>query len=89
MRILLTYVLPIFLPSLLYFGWLAWRTRRVPAGDQTPPTAVPWSWLIIAGIALTITIAVGTALMGEGNVGKTYMPPHLDEQGNIVPGQFR
>jgi hypothetical protein len=34
-------------------------------------------------------IAVGSALMDESNLGKTYVPPHLDEKGNVVPGQFK
>ena len=90
MRIFLTYVLPILLPSLLYVGWLFWRGAKAGPDQARPDFAdVPWSWLIGIGVAFALIIAVGTSLMGEGDVGKTYVPPHLDEKGNIVPGQFR
>ena len=53
-RILLHYVLPIALPTIVYFGWL-WLTRNKRAAAGGPDDArprTPWFWLIVTGFVL-------------------------------------
>jgi hypothetical protein len=87
-RILLEYVLPIALPTLIYFAWLAAeRRRQARLGKGEPPRwqDAPWLWLGGLGLVLAAVITIGFALLrGEGTEGR-YVPPRL-EGGRIVPG---
>jgi len=78
-RILLTYIVPLLLPAVLYFIWL----RLAPV---TQPREVPWSWLAGAGVLLVAIVLAGLALLG-GTPDGVYEPAHL-EDGKVVPGRF-
>ncbi len=74
-RIFFTYILPLALPTLMYFAWVAWVRKKVQAkrtkaqaegvehvdGDDPADYDIktPWLRLILAGIGLT---AVGLVL---------------------------
>lgn len=89
MRIVLTYLLPLILPTALYLTWLTLRAKRAEAqGGTAPPPKVPWVWLAAAGLALAMLVAAGTALMGEGRPGDVYRAPYVDDSGKVVPGRF-
>jgi uncharacterized protein DUF6111 len=81
-RILLTIVLPLLLPTLLYLLWLA-ASRRAALAGPAPWRDLPWVWLAAAGVALAalllffINIRVGS----QG----TYVPPQYID-GRVVPG---
>ena len=67
-RILLQYVLPLLLPTLVFFGWLG-LTRK--AGETRPRPwpelqGGPWYWLVIAGFVL---MAAGLAYLGLSHGG--------------------
>jgi uncharacterized membrane protein len=88
LRVLLEYIIPIALPSLLYLAWLVYENGRVARGG----TGVlrrwqegPWAWLFAAGVALAViaTILIST-LGGYGTAGR-YVPPRV-EDGRVVPG---
>ncbi len=79
-RILLTYVLPLLLPTALYLLWL----RFAGGGARRE---VPWMWLAIAGLGLAAMVLSGLALSG-GDKDGIYEPPHV-ENGKIVPGHVR
>jgi len=81
-RILLTYVLPILLPTVVYLLWLSASGRAGKKGT------VPWAWLLGAGVFLTALVLVGTTIMGAGETSERYIPPHVDETGRVVPGRF-
>ena len=89
-RILLQYVLPLLLPTLIFFGWLA-LTRK--AGETRAETMArlqggPWYWLVIAGFVL---MAAGLAYLGlshGGPPGSFYVPPHV-EDGRVIPGHMK
>lgn len=88
MRVFLTYVVPIVLPTALYVLWLVWAGRR--AGTGAPVWRdVPWVWLASAGAALAALVLVAGSVTGDYSIGKTYRPAYVDEQGRVVPGQFR
>jgi ABC-type transport system involved in cytochrome c biogenesis permease subunit len=87
MRVFLTYVVPIVLPTALYVLWLLWAGRR--AGTGKPQwKEVPWVWLASAGALLAGLVIAAGMLAGDYSVGKTYRPAYVDEQGRVVPGRF-
>lgn len=82
-RFLLQYLLPLLLPTLLWFGWM-WLTQK---GKE--PRALregPWVWLIGSGIVLMGAALVATAFMTGSEPGGKYVPPYM-EDGKIVPGR--
>ena len=57
LRILLTVILPIALPLMLYIGYVSMLRRRAQAaGSQDLPRwqTGPWPWLIVGGAMLVI-----------------------------------
>lgn len=80
MRIFLTYVVPLLLPTVVYLLWLRFAP---PSGEER---GVPWLWLAGAGVVLAAIVLAGLALSG-GSPDGIYVPPHV-ENGKIVPGQI-
>lgn len=85
-REILTLVVPLLLPTLLYLVWLR-ATRWSEAGSARAWRGLPWVWLALTGVALTavvlfvVTVGFGTEMPG------IYVPPRV-ENGQIVPGHF-
>jgi hypothetical protein len=86
LRVGLTIVLPLILPTGVYLLWIAARVgRREGAGGAL--TAVPWAWLAAAGAALLavvlffVTVGFGTTQQGD------YVAPRW-QNGHIIPGHF-
>ncbi|MBF0247478.1 MAG: hypothetical protein HQL36_05335 [Alphaproteobacteria bacterium] len=90
-RILFTYVLPLLLPTVLYFVWAAWarhKRRDEGAGAEDVDIKTPWLALAGAGVALMTAGLVASALLGPKNEpGSVYYPPHMDGD-VIVPGRY-
>lgn len=85
-RVFLTIVLPLLLPTALYLLWVA--TLGSPHdGPASGWTAMPWIWLAGAGAALlAIVLFVVTVHFGSPQQG-VYVPPRW--QGDrIVPGHI-
>lgn len=86
LRELLTLIVPLLLPTVLYLLWLR-ATRWIEAGETVAWHKLPWAWLAVIGVALTalvlfvVTVGFGTAVPG------LYVPPHV-EHGRIVPGHI-
>jgi hypothetical protein len=86
LREVLTLVVPLLLPTLLYLAWLK-AARRSEADSAAAWRRMPWVWLAASGVALAalvlfvVTVHFGTATPG------TYVPPHA-ENGRIVPGHI-
>lgn len=87
-RILIEYVLPLVLPSVLYVIWWQVSGRRTAAAGGTPSLLRegPWFWLVLAGLALTAAVLIAVALTHGAGPGGTYIPPRL-EDGRVVPGR--
>ena len=88
LRVLLEYVVPIALPSLLYLSWLAYENRRIARGGEGVLRRWqegPWAWLFAAGVALAVTGTLMLSLLGGFGTEGRYVPPHV-EDGRIVPG---
>jgi hypothetical protein len=83
-RVFLTIILPLALPTIIYFCWVG---LAQPSGKQDQQSDVPLPWLIGIGVVLvavvlaTVTVHFGTAEPG------TYVPPRW-EDGRVVPGHI-
>ena len=102
-RIILTYVLPLVLPTILYLAWTSWVTKKVRdnrakakaegvEGDHTEPEdydiKTPWFRLILAGVGLLVVTLILSLFFGPKNPdGSVYQAPYMDGD-TIVPGQF-
>ena len=88
-RVFLLYILPIVLPSVLYFCWLAFIHK---GGEDGPDKTVliregPWFRLIFAGLGLVIISLFVTAFIGGMAPDGDYQAPYAKD-GKIIPGQM-
>lgn len=88
-RILLQYVLPLLLPTVLYllWWWTVGHRRARAAGKPAGLARGPWFWLILGGCGLLAAVLVHTALTSGQTMDGQYVPPHV-EDGRIVPGHM-
>jgi Family of unknown function (DUF6111) len=94
LRVFLTIVLPLVLPTALYVAWVRlahWSTGGSPHGPERGETvrwaALPWVWLAAAGaLLLALMLFIVTVHFGTAQPG-TYVPPRW-ENGRIVPGHI-
>jgi hypothetical protein len=81
-RVLLTVVLPLLLPTLVYLLWMA-AAQRAPRDAAAQWRALPW----LVGIGLVLVAGmlyfIGTRVGGEPQ--GVYVPPRYVD-GEIVPG---
>ena len=89
MRRLLTILLPLLLPTLLYFGYLWFARSRGATGSGGTQSVrdIPWFWLGIAGLLLLAVTLVASTLIGGAAPGSHYQPPQLID-GQVQPGGF-
>lgn len=91
-RLLLTYVLPLVAPTLLYLAWNWIQVQRARGGKRPAPPPIdqtPWVVLAACGILLVAVVLLSFVLFGGGSApGLDYQPPRV-EDGQIVPGQSR
>jgi hypothetical protein len=86
LRVVLTIVLPLLLPTALYLLWVI-TFGAEHDGKAIRWTAVPWIWLAGAGaVLLAIVLFVVTIHFGSPQEG-VYVPPRF-EGGRIVPGHM-
>jgi len=84
-RVLLTIILPLLLPTLLYVLWvLTMRRAELTAGARLLQN-VPLIWLGAAGLALVAVVLVVASLGFGGGGSGVYVPPTTVD-GKIVPG---
>ena len=85
-RIVLQYLLPILLPTLVFLAWVYLTRGHEEAAHETITRIRegPWFWLILGGIAL---MALGLAYMAfQGAApGGVYHAPRF-EDGRVIPG---
>jgi hypothetical protein len=83
LRVLLTIVLPLVLPTALYLAWI----RTMQGAEAGPPRwrALPWVWLVGAGTLLLIVVLVVVNVHFGKSESGVYVPPRW-ENGRIVPG---
>lgn len=100
-RTLITIVLPLVLPTILYLGWASWAKKHIEANraeaaanDASPEElaeyeiSTPWLRLILAGVALLLVgLIISTLLGGRDDPDSVYQPPR-EVDGEIQPGRF-
>ena len=90
LRALLEYILPLVLPTMVYFvlrGWIAARAAKGQPVEKPAWWDAPWPWLLAAGIALLLATLVALSLLSGADPGASYRPPELRD-GEIRPGGF-
>jgi len=88
MRQFLTIVIPLLLPTLLYFGYLSLvRRRSAGAGAPVASADIPWIWLAGAGVLLLAVTLMAIALFGGAEPGSHFESPKLID-GQVQPGGF-
>ena len=86
LRVFLTIVLPLLLPTAFYLLWVG-TLGAEPGIGAVRWRAVPWIWLAAAGAGLlAIVLFVVTVHFGAPQEG-VYIPPRW-QNGHIVPGHI-
>jgi hypothetical protein len=81
-RVFFMYIIPIVLPSILFFCWAAFIRK-----DAVLARTGPWFGLIIAGLCLMSLGLAITAITGGATPGGQYQAPYVKD-GKIIPGQM-
>ena len=89
-RLIVTYVLPLLGPLLLYLAWNAFARARAKKTGGEPPALHKGMifWCLVGGFVLLVTALVSLAIIGgdEPDSGQ-YISPRF-EDGRIVPPRF-
>lgn len=88
---LLTVVLPLLLPFLLYAVYMLLARRKATlAGEGRLPRwqEAPWTLIVVAGIGLMGAILVMARLMSGAEPGAEITPPRFVD-GEVVPSQVQ
>lgn len=86
LRVFLTIVLPLALPTGIYVAWVV-TVQRVQRDGEVRWAALPWVWLAGAGVLLLLVVLFVVHLhFGTAEIG-TYVPPRW-ENGRIIPGHI-
>jgi predicted membrane-bound mannosyltransferase len=83
LRVLLTIVLPLTLPTAIYIAWVAF-TSRSENREKLRLGAMPLVWLVLAGVALLAAVLVTVTVHFGEPVSGRYVPPRY-EDGRVVP----
>lgn len=89
-RGLLYYLVPLLLPTLLYFLWMLYarfRMRTVSEGETPEWERTPWLVLIGSGVLLAGAVLFTIAFVTGGGANDRYEPARL-EGGQIIPGRI-
>lgn len=87
-RIILEILLPLLTPIALYALWVHVDAKR--QGKSMPSWEEGhWFWVILLGAALAVASVVYFGLQGEHERDRVYVPPYVNEQGEVVPGHFK
>ncbi|MCC7273900.1 MAG: hypothetical protein IT561_14615 [Alphaproteobacteria bacterium] len=87
-RLLLTTVVPLLAPLVIYGGWLLLarrRQRRAESGRPSLLAAIPWTPLLVAGFLLAAGAMIGSGLLVGTAPWADYEPARWRD-GAIVPG---
>lgn len=86
-RVFVTIILPLLLPTILYVLWVIAMRRAETAGVAALLQELPWPWLAAAGLLLVAGVLVLVSMyMGSAGRG-VYVPPRAVD-GRIVPGHI-
>lgn len=83
LRVLLTIVLPLLLPTAIYVAWISFASRSAGRG-RVRLDALPLVWLALAGVILLTLVLVTISVHFGAPVRGRYVPPRY-ENGQVVP----
>ncbi len=89
-RIVITYLLPLLLPFLMYLAWNAYARAqaRKNGGEEPSLQKGPIFWCIVAGFILLASSLLTLALTGGDSPDSgRYIPPRV-EDGRIIPPSY-
>ncbi|RED48021.1 DUF6111 family protein [Aestuariispira insulae] len=90
-KLILTILLPLIAPTVLYFFWMKLRRHKAKAmatGEPLPEwEKLPWPWLIGGGCILTVVSLLIIGIPSTHDRDSIYVPPRM-EDGVLVPGHF-
>ena len=89
LRILLTVILPMALPLVLYVGYVSMlRKRAEAAGEDFRPAwnEGPWAWFALAGVLLVLAALVTVRLSTGVPPGTKLEAPRMID-GEVVPSR--
>ncbi len=89
LRILLTVILPMALPLVLYVGYVSMlRKRAEAAGEDFRPgwNEGPWAWFALAGVLLVLAALVTVRLSTGVPPGTKLEAPRMID-GEVVPSR--
>ena len=89
LRKLLTVVLPIALPFLVYWVYVLLARRRARALAEGEPPGwqdAPWTWIIASSVVLLAATLITTRLMSGAEPGAKIEPPRLSD-GTVAPAR--
>jgi len=94
-RIIITYIVPLILPTVMFFIWSAWVQRKIKREHANSEEAIeafeistPWFRLILTGLGLMIVGLLLSVLLGPKNPpDSVYQAPRI-ENGKIMPGKY-
>ena len=85
LRVFLTIVVPLVLPTALYLLWA--RLRLAQVGGNLRWATLPWLWLAGTGaLLLALVLFVVTVHFGTSQPG-VYVPPQW-RGGHVIPGHI-
>ena len=91
LRTIITIVLPLVAPTILYMFWrfISWRIDKKLAKDEAGFwLRLPWFSLIFSGIFfMAISLVVTGLWSAPYERGRLYVAPFLQD-GKVVPGHF-
>jgi hypothetical protein len=83
LRVLLTVVLPLLLPTAIYVAWIGFVSRSTNR-EALRFGALPLVWLALAGVVLLAAVLVTISVHFGDPVRGRYVPPRY-ENGEVVP----
>lgn len=91
LRIVLTVLVPLLLPTAAYILYVAVVERRREQALETHTPApwwvtAPWPWLVFAGAGLMAVTLGSVALTSGAPPHSPYIPAHIMPGGDVVKG---
>ena len=89
MKLLLTKILPLALPILVYLLWLFYAHKRARKhGTQVNQLSdAPWLLISLSGLTVLIIGMIALGLFAGEETGGVYIPSHI-ENGEVVKGRI-
>lgn len=85
-RILLTYLIPLVAPFILWYVWMKFFGPKTEEEGNKSIKDAPWQILLPAGLVLAAITLVSLAVFSGTDTSNTYTPAEFRD-GKIVPPQ--